>query len=103
MTTPTTLAALTAPDWHPADIVAALRKVGTSLRKLSIANGYAPHTVKAALNKPYPNGERIIADALGVHPMEIWPSRYTDEGKPIRKTAHKITRMGYNSLVKVTT
>ena len=94
MTTPNSSTPAAVSDWHSADIVAALRKVGASLRKLSIANGYAPHTIKAALNKPYPNGERIIADALGLHPMEIWPSRYTNEGQPIRKTAHKMVRTG---------
>lgn len=64
-------------DWHPADIVAALRKAGWSLRKLSIANGYAaPTTLTAPLNRPWPKGERIIAAAIGVDPSKIWPSRY---------------------------
>jgi len=81
-------------DWHSADIVAALRKTGVSVRALSIANGYQPNTLKAALKKAYPNGERIIADALGRHPMEIWPSRYTNAGKPIRNISYPTTRGG---------
>ncbi|MDI5816356.1 helix-turn-helix domain-containing protein [Salmonella enterica subsp. enterica serovar Cerro] len=28
------------------------------------------------MDKPYPRGERIIADALGVEPRDLWPSRY---------------------------
>lgn len=64
-------------DWHPADIVAALRKAGWSLRKLSIANGYAaPTTLTVPLNRPWPKGERIIAAAIGIDPARIWPSRY---------------------------
>ncbi len=64
-------------DWHPADIVCALRKAGWTLRKLSIRHGYAqPTTVSYAIHKPWPKGERLIAEAIGVRPEEIWPSRY---------------------------
>lgn len=68
-------------DWHPADIVAALRKAGWSLRRLSRHHGYSPWTLKTALARPYPNGERIIAHTLGVEPKEIWPSRYKTTSK----------------------
>ena len=66
-------------DWHRADVVAALRKKGTSVRKLSIENGLSPNTLKSALQFKYPKGERIIANALGINPNEIWPSRYKDK------------------------
>ncbi|WP_162265502.1 helix-turn-helix domain-containing protein, partial [Salmonella enterica] len=29
-----------------------------------------------ALNRRWPKGERLIAEALGVAPEKIWPSRY---------------------------
>lgn len=70
-------------DWHPADIKAALEKSGWTLRRLSINHGYGPTMVVHALRKPYPRAERIIADALGVKPEDIWPSRY-DERRPLR-------------------
>lgn len=63
-------------DWHRADVVAALRKKGTSIRRLSIESGLSPNTLKSALQFKYPKGERIIANALGIKPEEIWPSRY---------------------------
>ena len=63
-------------DWHPADIVAAIRKAGTSLSALGRANGLANTTLRNALDKPYPRAEQIIASAIGVTPEEIWPSRY---------------------------
>ena len=53
------------------------------MRKLSIHYGYAPTLVRQALDKPYPNAERIIAEALGVSPETIWPSRY-DDRRPLR-------------------
>ena len=30
--------------------------------------------------RSYPISEKRIADALGLHPMEIWPSRYNSDG-----------------------
>lgn len=63
-------------DWHRADVVAALRKQGWSLRKLSEAAGLNAGTLKSALDRPYPKAERIIAAAIGIEPEAIWPSRY---------------------------
>ena len=55
-------------DWHRADVVAALKKKGWSVRALSIASGLAPDTLRVALQVSYPKGERIIAAAIGVKP-----------------------------------
>lgn len=66
-------------DWHRADIVCALRKAGWSLRRLSAHHGYAsPTTLTTALDRPWPKGERLIAEAIGVAPETIWPSRYLE-------------------------
>ncbi len=67
------------PDWHPADIIAGLRKRGTTLAALSRDSGLSSSTLANALNRPWPKGERLIAEALKVKPSEIWPSRYYDE------------------------
>ncbi|WP_340617246.1 helix-turn-helix domain-containing protein [Xenorhabdus entomophaga] len=64
-------------DWHRADIRAALEKRGTNLRTLSIAAGLAADTLRNALVRPWPKGEKIIAQAIGVEPAVIWPSRYS--------------------------
>lgn len=64
-------------DWHRAEIVCALRIAGWSLRRLCTHHGYKnPTTLKTALDRPWPKGERLIAEAIGKHPSEIWPSRY---------------------------
>lgn len=65
-------------DWHPADIVAGLRKQGTSLAAESRKAGLSSSTLANALTRPWPKGELIIAQALGVEPWKIWPSRYYD-------------------------
>ena len=70
-------------DWHPADVLAALKKRGHSLSGLSMANGYHPTAAGKALKQPWPAMERIVAAALAVTPQEIWPSRYGDHGRPL--------------------
>lgn len=66
-------------DWHPADVVAAVRKSGWTLRKLSKHHGYSPGALKNALYRSWPKAERLIAEAIGVLPEKIWPSRYTQK------------------------
>lgn len=63
-------------DWHRADVMAALKKAGTNLRQLSLANGYSRNAASNACSKPYPRLEVIIAEAIGRKPDEIWPERY---------------------------
>jgi len=66
-------------DWHPADIIAALRKRGTSLAAVSRDAGLSSSTLANALTRPWPKGEWLIADAIAIHPAVIWPSRYYDK------------------------
>ncbi|EME5618970.1 helix-turn-helix domain-containing protein [Escherichia coli] len=63
-------------DWHRADIVAALHKRGLTLSQLSRAQGLAARTLSNAFERHYPKAESLIAQALGVTPEEIWPTRY---------------------------
>ncbi|WP_225086793.1 helix-turn-helix transcriptional regulator [Pectobacterium colocasium] len=65
-------------DWHPADIIAALKKRGTSLSAVSRNAGLASSTLSNALKRHWPKGERLIAEALGSSPEHVWPSRYSE-------------------------
>ncbi|KHS70065.1 MULTISPECIES: helix-turn-helix domain-containing protein [Pectobacterium] len=65
-------------DWHPADIIAALKKRGTSLAAVSRNAGLASSTLANALQRHWPKGERLIAEALGSSPEQVWPSRYSE-------------------------
>jgi Ner family transcriptional regulator len=71
-----------ASDWHPADVLAGLKKRGYSLAGLSIANGYHPTAAGKALKRAWPAMEAIIAGALGMRPQDIWPTRYEPDGRP---------------------
>ncbi|MEI7189174.1 helix-turn-helix transcriptional regulator [Dickeya dianthicola] len=70
-------------DWHNADIIAELRKKGTSMSAVSRQAGLSSTTLANALFRPWPKGEWLIAKAIGVPPEDIWPSRYFDNGKLI--------------------
>ncbi|PWC10501.1 helix-turn-helix domain-containing protein [Brenneria corticis] len=73
-------------DWHPADIIAALKKKGTTMAAVSRAAGLSSSTLANALARPWPKGEWLIAEALGIPPEEIWPSRYYDvDGRPLHR------------------
>ncbi|EKN5996268.1 helix-turn-helix domain-containing protein [Yersinia enterocolitica] len=63
-------------DWHREHIVAAVHVKGFTLRELSVRAGLKKDSLKNALYRSCPKYERIIADAIGVSPDEIWPSRY---------------------------
>ena len=53
-------------DWHPADIIASLKKRGTTLAALSRSAGLSSSTLANALSRPWPKGEWLIADFLAV-------------------------------------
>ncbi|WP_110876498.1 helix-turn-helix domain-containing protein [Franconibacter helveticus] len=73
-------------DWHQADIIAALRKKGTSLAALSRTAGLSSSTLANALTRPWPKGEYLIAEAVDVHPSVIWPSRYFKNGAMVERS-----------------
>lgn len=69
-------------DWHPADILCALHRRGITLKEVARRNGVkgASPFSKAMIDTAYPINEKRLADVLNLHPKEIWPSRYNDDG-----------------------
>jgi len=73
-------------DWHPADVKAALEKAGLTLRALAAKHGLkGSSSLSATLVRSLPCNEKRIADALGIHPKDIWPSRYHQDGTPRKR------------------
>ncbi|WP_049012166.1 helix-turn-helix domain-containing protein [Enterobacter kobei] len=66
-------------DMHPADIIAMLHKRKLSLAALSRQAGLSSSTLANALSRPWPKGEKIIAEALEKDAASIGPSRYYDQ------------------------
>jgi Ner family transcriptional regulator len=70
-------------DWHPADIKAALAKKDYSFSRIAREYDFSRSTSNV-LRMPWPKIEAIVGKILGIHPAEIWPSRYDNQGKPLR-------------------
>lgn len=63
-------------DWHRADILAAVKKRGSSMVALLRGSGLADSTLSNVLHRRWPKGERIVAEFIDVPPEQIWPTRY---------------------------
>ncbi len=68
--------------WHPQDIMAAVRKRGSSLQRLARENNFSRNAFNRALKERFPNAHTIIADFLGVSRGELWPAWYRKDGTP---------------------
>jgi len=92
-----------AQDWHPAVIKAALNQAGYTLAKLAEEYGLkSGGTLSKALTSSFPQAEKRIADALGLHPKVIWPSRYNEDGSRKLQGFHALesTRRSANAQAK---
>lgn len=71
--------------WHVENIKAELRKRFGTLAAFAKAAEVSPQIVSDALHSPNASSrvEQIIASHLGVPAAEIWPDRWTREGKKI--------------------
>ena len=66
---------------HPEDVKAAVRKKVGSLASLARQHGVSDSVVRAALIRPQPTGNKIIAECLNVPLHKIWPEWYNTDGK----------------------
>lgn len=73
-------------SWHPKDVISALAKRGHTLTSVGNAHGIPQTQMSYALRKPLRRPERLIAEAIGVSPSEIWPDRYSIAGTPLPRT-----------------
>jgi Ner family transcriptional regulator len=75
--------------WHRADIVAAVRKSGSTLRRLSIESGFAPSTLRASLERIHPRAHDIIASFVGKRRQDIWPNYYGEDGRRLPRAEQR--------------
>lgn len=69
--------------WHPEDIKAAIRKKGGSLADFSVNYGLSESGLSKALKTPNKAAELAISRLLNVGLHELWPERWTADGKRI--------------------
>ena len=70
--------------WHAADIVAAVRKKGSSLVAISSELGLTRSAASRALLLPHTRVNVAIAAVIGVRPHVIWPQWFDADGRRIR-------------------
>lgn len=70
--------------WHKEQIKAAVRMRGLTMEQLSVGFNLPKNAGATALNKPYRRAELVIAQFLGVPLNELWPDRWTADGRRIR-------------------
>lgn len=57
--------------------------MGRSLAQVADEAGVSRQCLYQVFNRTYPRMEKVVADALGIAPMELWPERYDADGLPI--------------------
>lgn len=65
---------------HPEDVKAAVRKKVGSLAALARLHNISDSVVRAALIRPQPTGNKVIAQCLEVSVHELWPQWYNEDG-----------------------
>lgn len=78
--------------WHRQDIIAAVRKRGTTLRRLAIQHGFSDATLLKSLDRRWPNAHAVIARYLGLSRHDIWPHWYGSDGSPRHRTRVDLQR-----------
>jgi len=86
-------------DWHSADIKAALNKKGWSFARIAREYGYAVNSPNQVLRSQWASMEEIITRIIGVRPWQIWPSRYNQNGEPL-KSKYNIVRVPERLMVR---
>ncbi len=69
---------------HSELIKARVRMAGYTLADVAHIAGIGESTVRQALLRPSAAGEKAIAIILGMPLYELWPDRWTQDGKRIR-------------------
>lgn len=78
--------------WHPQDVIAEIRKTGTTLAALSRQNGFKDRSLHSALRKRWPRANAIIASHLSVTRHQIWPEWFGPDDRPLPLPRRRPTR-----------
>lgn len=92
--------------WHPQDIIAEVRKRGSSLARLTREHGFSRDVLYKCLTQRFPNGHNVVAAAIGQTKHALWPQWYDQNDLPKFKTrrdlARKVPPEGFATLPKTT-
>lgn len=75
-------------DWTPSRIKFALEELGFTYSDIDRMYGLPSNTSCKASRYPHQSGEVAIASIIGLHPADIWPSRYDENSKRLNPQPH---------------
>jgi len=75
----------------PAVIRAAIQIEYGSVAELAKRKNISPDLLYAAISRPQPSGNKIIADALGCTLHRLWPLWFTSTGRRVRAASNANT------------
>ncbi|MBY6242523.1 helix-turn-helix domain-containing protein [Methylosinus sp. Sm6] len=87
------LDAATKDGWHRADILAAVRKRGSTLAEIARSAGLKRQSMYWAMITPHPRANLAIAAFLGVPASSLWPQWFSEDGTLISKTPTPLPRL----------
>ncbi len=73
------------PKKRHAWVIYQLTLQGRSLAQVADGAGVSRQCLYQVFRRTYPRMERVVADAIGLSPAELWPERYDADGLPIRR------------------
>ena len=71
-------------DLSPLEVKQLILDTGITLSQLGIQSGFSHAAVSIVLKKRQPFVQAAVAKHLGMRPQDIWPSRYDENGSPVR-------------------
>lgn len=72
-------------NWTRARILYELKERGIPAAALAASNGLSRSTLYAAIERPYPRVQSLIAQALERNLQDIWPLFYGDNGRRLTR------------------
>lgn len=60
-----------------------LRRLGKTYSSICKEHGVPRHTLHTVYYKQVPRWEKVLANAIGLNPHDIWTERYDSEGYPL--------------------
>ena len=86
--------------WHPADIIAAVRKRGTTLQRLSREHGFSVFTMNKAVRQCFPACHDIIAKVIGRPRQQVWPQFYDETGARLSARERRRREIAINASIR---
>lgn len=85
---------MTSRNWHPADVIATVRKTGSTMQEIAFAAGFARSATSHCLRWPVPHANHAIAKHLGLSVHDIWPEWFDADGELKPRDRKRITTNG---------